>query len=680
MAEVAAAVGTEAPECYICMEPETAIMPFLRRTMCACSSKADSSLKVHQLCLELSRDRTGKCAVCKTALSSDWAFDQTFARTGAYYATTRTFTQMQGHAKHGAEYTLKPTNAYKGPMRWLAAKGQYADDRLHGPQFTYAADGSAATECNYAAGVLHGLLVERNAKGVVTLSETYADGKLHGPRSQLHYDIQLTGNYEHGIKVGQHLEVGKRDYGQLSLINRATYKAGVLDGPFLQYHIQTGESQPLETAVYRDGKLNGLQEKWSINPVTSEREQMEESHWIEGQRNGRHAVFQCGELMEETWYHMDKKHGLERFFFPDGSLQQETSWHLGEKHGRYRKWTQEYGKRTLDIDAAYDNGFRHGRFVTKKYYYSDSSDSNIVETEDFWSDGTKELRHGMHRIAEGSRITREVHYKMGVRHGLSLKRDKYDAGFVLNYKNGKLHGKCQVMYNDRVTAEGHFRDGVPVGKHVLFHQSIYLKESVNYDSEGRLHGKCIFNQSNGTPFQAFNYEHGVLHGRQVIFHAGTSKEKRVFNMRKGYVHGRFTLYDERGAIEEEQLLKKDDGISLQECLGPDALCAPSERLANGTFEHRWMDADGNIYECKHAAAGRSCNCEYCYTPPMEEAECNCAFCCADNYDEGYYEAGEDLHDQTSYGDEEEYVDRSGWDSEEEREARRDRYRYSRWNY
>lgn len=659
-------MAAEVPDCYICMEPESELMPFLKRPMCSCSSKADSSLKVHQLCLELSRDRTGKCAVCKTALSGDWAFDASFRRANDY-SSTRIFTQMKGQAKHGAEYTLRQTNAYVGPIRYLAVKGQYLDDKLHGPQFTYAADGTAATESNYAEGVLHGPFVERNAKGVVTLQENYADGKLHGPRMELKNGFQLTGNYASGIKVGEHVEVSRYKYDDPIIINKANYKAGVLDGPFLQYHIKTGEGLPLETAVYRDGKLHGLQEKWQVNTTTLEREQTEENHWMDGLRNGRQAGFQGGSLTEETWYHMGQKHGLERLFFPDGTLQQELSWHLGEKHGRIRKWIQEYGKRTLEMDAAYDNGFRHGRFVTPSQY------NDQLITEEFWSDGTKELRHGVHRIeevrGEEKVVRQETHYKMGVRHGSCMKRDINDDGYMLNYSNGKLHGKCEIIQDGYIQATGNFREGVPVGSHMLYSNKI-VWESVNYDFEGRLHGRCVFFLNyDGMPLQVLNYAHGVLHGRQAIFYAGSQREKIVFNMRKGYVHGRFTLYDERGAIENQRMIKQDEGVTLQECLGSEALCAPSERLADGTYEKRWTAADGSIHKCKSAITGDKCDCEHCYKPPKEKVECYCVFCREEREMESEFYDGPDYD-----SDHDRY-----YDSEEERyQSARDRFRCRDW--
>lgn len=626
----------EVPECYICMEAATPENPFLSRPMCACSSKADSSLKVHQLCLELARDSTGKCAVCKTPLSGEWAFDGTFRRYIPYGGGKATFTQMNGDVRHGSEYALRRLHNTYGPIRYLAAKGQYKAGKLDGPQFEYQPDGSAAWETNYLEGILHGKRLQRNAKGTVELEETFENGKLHGPRIELCRGIQLTGQFEKGVKVGEHLEADKvtDSYGVVftRYISRATYKAGVLDGPYVQFHIDAGEGLPSETAVYRDGKLNGLQEQWYVDTTKLERMQTLEAHWLDGQRNGRYATFVAGKPDQETWYYMDKKHGLERKFY-EGKLMKELTWHMDVKHGRIREWTS--GGRVL-MDAAYDNGLRHGRFVTQ-YLRGFNS---VTVTEDFWSDGTKELRHGMKRVKEGSLVTQEVHYKMGVRHGLSLKHDSYGDGYIFKYRDGKLHGKCTVMLNDQVQAQGSFSNGVPVGKHMLFCDGA-LKESVSYDSEGRLHGKCVFNQSDGTPFQAFNYEHGQLHGRQVIYFAGTKQEKRVFNMRKGYVHGRFTMYDERGAELENMLLKQDEGIALQECLGKDALCMPSVRLADGTYANRWTRADGTLFDCANAAAGNECECEDCYVPPARKPMsdyCGCALCCGaydDDDDEEY---------------------------------------------
>jgi hypothetical protein len=235
------------------------------------------------------------------------------------------------------------------------------------------------------------------------------------------------------------------------------------------------------------------------------------------------------------------------------------------------------------------------------------------------------------------------------------------------------------MRNDCVHVDGNFINGTPVGKHVIFTPTGTIHESVNYDAQGRLHGRCIFNHSDGTPFQVHNYEHGLLHGRQVVYFVGTQREKRVFNMRKGYVHGRFRMYDERGAEIENTLLKEDDGVTLQECLGKDALCAPSEPQADGSFANRWMQADGSIYNCPDLAAGNDCMCKDCYVPPaLKEAKCACGWCDDEATRALCDEAERALRDQASVYSEDDRDEE--YDSDQEREAWRDRQRESRWNY
>jgi antitoxin component YwqK of YwqJK toxin-antitoxin module len=665
--EVAAAVPqavvvaeTEAPDCYICMEAETELMPFLKRTMCACSSKASSTLKVHQLCLELCRDRTGKCAVCKTALSGDWAFDETFERTNRPYDTSRIFTQMQDQAKHGAQYTLKSTSAYAGPVRYLAAKGQYKADKLHGPQFTYEADGSAATESYYADGALHGLFILRNAKGVVELEETYDAGLRHGLRKELYLGIHLTGNYEKGLKQGTHLEGVMKPHHTYSdmvssrYVKRCTYKADVLDGPYMQYHIDCGEALPTETAVYSNGKLNGLQEKWTLDEEKLERKQTLEAHWLDGKRNGRYATFIEGKPDVETWYYMDKKHGLHRSYFSNGDLYEETTWHLDEMHGRVRKWVMRKDKHTLLFDANYDNGFRHGRFISEKVDYNGPM---RTITEDFWSDGTKELRNGIFRVMLGDQEVVYSEYKMGVRHGAYRNTDSGGNPIQrLHFRDGLLDGFC-ALYNHGVTvASGHFKVGVSVGMHVLFSEDGPLLEEMHYDDKGQLHGTCIFNNTDGSHHQRLNFKHGVLHGRQIQYANG--REQRVFNMRDGHVIGRFTLYDERGAIVEQTLFKKDDGAALEDVFGPNTLCYPSERKANGTFEYRYMSVIGDIYICKNAAVGAECSCAECYVPPARKPvddECHCGFCRtwdAESYQDEQRDYEDEHQDYDDYEDDE----------------------------
>jgi antitoxin component YwqK of YwqJK toxin-antitoxin module len=647
----------EAPECYICMEPETALMPFLTRPMCACSSKATSTLKVHQLCLELARDQTGKCAVCKTPLNGDWAFDQTFRRHLQYGGGKAVFTQIDGGLKHGAEYTLRRLGGYVGSLRYLAAKGQYRANQLHGPQFVYQADGSASSETNYVDGVLHGLRVERNAKGAVELEENYENGFLHGLRSELYFGIQLTGNYVNGAKEGTHLEGVSKAHHIYSekvpsrFVNRATYEAGRLDGPYMQYHIDCGEALPTETAVYKNGLLNGLQEKWTLDVEKLERKQTLEAHWLDGKRNGRYAEFYDGELNAETFYFADQKHGVDRLF-NGGKLQSETTWHMGTKHGRVREWTRDH---KLLFDANYDNGFRHGRFVSEKQdYYSPAR----TFTEDFWSDGTKELRHGIFRVEIGGKEFVYSEYKMGVRHGAYRNTDSEGNPVQrLNFRDGKLHGKCMIYDQGILVAGGHFKNGVSIDEHIIMNEFGKIRELVHFDDEGQLHGVCLYNNQDGSPHQRLNFKHGVLHGRQV--HYADGRESRVFNMRDGAIIGRFTLYDARGAIVEQIVFKKDDAATLEDVLGPNAICYPSERQADGTFKYRYVSATGDIFKCKAASLGDECDCEECYVPParkpIDDEECMCGYC---------RRWEEDERNSDDYTDERDYEDERGYDSDD----------------
>jgi antitoxin component YwqK of YwqJK toxin-antitoxin module len=650
---------------------------------------------VHQLCLELARDHSGKCAVCKTPLSGDWAFDQTFRRHIPYGGGKAIFTQMEGAAKNGAEYTLRRLNNVVGSLRYLAAKGQYRANRLHGPQFVYQADGSASSESNYVDGVLHGLRVERNAKGVVELEENYENGFLHGLRSELYFGIQLTGNYVNGAKEGTHLEgVIKKEYNysysysgevQSRYVNRVTYKSDVLDGPYLQYHIDCGEGLPTETAVYKDGKLNGLQETWTLDVEKLERKQTLEAHWLDGKRNGRYATFYNGELNAETFYFADQKHGVDRVF-NGGKLESETTWHMGTKHGRVREWTRDH---KLLFDANYDNGFRHGRFV-KKWSRSLYGPERII-TEDFYSDGTKELRHGVYSVKmDGVELVRS-NFKMGIRHGSYATNDVCGKALLrLQFREGKLHGKCMIGEGDNFVAGGYFKDGVPVNEHIIMNEFGNARELVHFDDAGQLHGVCLYNNTDGSPYQRLNFKHGVLHGRQVQYVDG--RESRVFNMRDGAVIGRFTRYDGRGAIVEQTLFKKDDEATLRDVMGPYGICYPSERQADGSFQYRFISATGDIHLCKAASIGDECDCEHCYVPPARKPSyysCMCGMCCD-------YEAGRALADQSSYAapydsddgrddyaDDRSYdapydsdEDRPAYDSDDEDRGYR-RYRYGR---
>ncbi len=530
-------------------------------------------------------------------------------------------TQMKKKVKHGAYFVLGDTDAYHGPIRYIVERGAYEEGKREGAFTIFWRNGAVRAEDNYEAGALHGRSRRNAEDGTLTSETNYARGIRHGIEKVMWHGVALGGAYENGVKVGVHVEQAEAAWH----IRRATYAAGVREGPCIEYDMETGDGLPTVTEFYRAGQLHGLREIWHVEAETLERTLMEEEHWCDGKKNGRWITYEDGAISTEKHYHMNLEHGVQRTYV-DGQLMQEITYHLGTKHGRHRVWTMVHGRRIPFMDASYDNGFHHGchRRMVHSYCY----------TESFWSDGTKELRHGRWTVSSGheinpkgvvgNRIRQESNWHMGARHGISRSWEYGRLAYSLNFKDGKLNGECHIWKDGDLAATGNYKEGVPVGQQLLF-KAGQVTEDVNYDGEGQFHGTCTYKNSDGSRFQALQFVHGTLHGRQCFYSDG--RPSRVINMRDGHVEGRFTIFDERGCIQEERIVRGD--LDFEEAMAGGVLCAPSDRVSGGVFEFRYLCADGAIVACKLEANGVSCECAECSRPVRV---CSCACCCYGDYD------------------------------------------------
>jgi antitoxin component YwqK of YwqJK toxin-antitoxin module len=522
-------MSSEIPTCYVCYEEESATKPFLNKHMCACTSKADSSLKIHQLCLELSRDSTNKCSVCKTALSSQWAFDSSFKVSKMNDGVQ--VTQGEPEAPHGVCFKLSQTNSHVGPIRYLSET------------------------CNYQFGEKHGLEIVNHSD--VTIEYNWANGKLHG-RCVKH---DANGN----------------------MLFECNHDAGKKHGRCVYYTTKLGKSMPKIVENYVNGEAHGVQLCYALDVANK-----------------------CT------------------------VLQSQITYENGVLHGPVHEWA--VSTRALLYSATYKNGFRHGRFVSQQTIHRD-----CTVTEEFWSDGTQELRHGLHRIESEGKIYLQAQYIMGKRHGRYFERSTFSGQLMhmLNFNNGKLHGECRLfgyevgLCQNMMKAYGKFNNGVPVGQHVLYgvgwdskkgHSVHGILETVNYDANGQLHGTCIFNTDYCTKSQVLNFKHGVLHGRQLAFgfinqvsELAFQLPEVAFHMKDGMLNGCVETTDVRGEIHH-QYVQPNDGVTLRDIVGERALRFPAVRNNRG-FTARYISATGDVHTCESNALGldTGCTCDECYT-------------------------------------------------------------------
>jgi len=523
-------MSSEIPTCYICYEEASETKPFLTKQMCACTSKADSSLKIHQLCLELSRDKSNKCSVCKTALSNQWAFDASFKV--AKMDGCVQVTQGEPEAPHGVCFKLSQTNSTVGPIRYLSET------------------------CNYQFGEKHGLEIVNHSDG--TNEYNWVNGKLHG-------------------RCVKHDANGNRLF-------ECNHDAGKKQGRCVYYTTKLGKSMPKIVENYVNGEAHGVQLCYALDVAN-----------------------ECT------------------------VLQKQWTYENGVLNGPVHEW--DVSTRALMYSATYKNGFRHGRFVSKQIIHRE-----CTVTEEFWSDGTRELRHGLHRIESEGKIYLQEQYVMGKLHGHQLVRSTYSGQLekTFNFNHGKLHGECMLygyepsLWQNTIKAYGKFNNGVAVGQLVLYGTEFDsnrqcwtrgIQECVNYDSNGQLHGICIFNSNDCKKNQVLNFKHGVLHGRQIVF-AYSGEPRVAFHMKDGVLHGNVETIDARGEMHR-QYVTPDDEMTLRDVLGKRALRYTALRYLDvNIYTLRYISDNGDIHMCEWKALGISkhCNCDECFTEEDMETD------------------------------------------------------------
>ena len=116
------------------------------------------------------------------------------------------------------------------PLGKLVVEGRYKNGAKHGVWKKWTSDGALVHEQSWKAGVLDGSM-KKYVAGVLATETTYADGKVDGPYAE-HRDGKpwITGAFVRDRKHGTWTTYDRDG----RVIVTATYKDGVLDGPWRQ--------------------------------------------------------------------------------------------------------------------------------------------------------------------------------------------------------------------------------------------------------------------------------------------------------------------------------------------------------------------------------------------------------------------------------------------------------------
>ena len=285
----------------------------------------------------------------------------------------RVFARVQGHKNiivkglllGGREYGIS-TASYAGTKAW---ETNWKEGKKHGLETHFYSDGTKELETSYKDGKEHGLETAYYKNGERMYELTYENGTMHGHHRAwagdgrlIHQENFLNGTGElvldidvhgwtkiqyrkgkpHGLKISYNKDGVK--WRTVSLRN------GVLDGPDLQYEVETGRI--ISETNYKDGKKHGFEIDLDV---------ADSRNWKEGKKHGIETLhWENGTKRSETNWKLGKKHGLETLYWEtligeNGTKSSETNWKLGKKHGLETLYWEDGTKQE---ECQYTNGIK----------------------------------------------------------------------------------------------------------------------------------------------------------------------------------------------------------------------------------------------------------------------------------------------------------------------------------
>jgi uncharacterized protein len=168
------------------------------------------------------------------------------------------------------------------------------------------------------------------------------------------------------------------------------------------------------------------------------------------------------------------------------------------------------------------------QYINGQNKYEEIYEGGKQNGEWTWWDENGQIKH--EEIYFMGEKTKEINYKNGLKHGLTIRYNLNDIVEEEHYKNGNLHGLSVCWMHGK-------RRG--------------YKWSENNYKDGQRHGLSISwrysDPYTGIKASEALYENGDLDGQYTEYHENGQK-KRENSYRNGKPHGRYTEWDENGEL------------------------------------------------------------------------------------------------------------------------------------
>jgi antitoxin component YwqK of YwqJK toxin-antitoxin module len=179
----------------------------------------------------------------------------------------------------------------------------------------YYEDGTIKSEVVKKHGKKEGPARYYHANGKIQQETFYKEDELEGLSRRWHFNgsLELEENYKQGLKNGKASGYTKKG----KLIWQAYYVRDTLNGPWEEFH---ENGTPKVQGYYKMGLYDKVWRYFDFN-----NQQVGEGRFSDGSGFQR-AYYPDGTKWREIPYKQNKKHGKERWWFPDGKLQKEKEY------------------------------------------------------------------------------------------------------------------------------------------------------------------------------------------------------------------------------------------------------------------------------------------------------------------------------------------------------------------
>jgi len=241
----------------------------------------------------------------------------------------------------------------------------------------------------------------------------------------------ILANFKDGLYDGTY-----KHYKRNKLVEEKTYKEGIGNGIFKDYHID-GETVKSEREV-KNGKVHGIARDYSQHGKLET-----EKGYDNGVEHGKELRYhyETGELTTDRNYVNGKLDGkqIEHISSNRADYLKISNYKMGVLDGDYSETLKEGD--IIRTKGKYKNGKKEGKWITNRK-------EGIPEKEITYKDGEQD---GETRIYYTDGTVEEVAmYAKGKREGLTKKYD-YNTTKIkseYNYKNGKKEGNYKLYFDD----------------------------------------------------------------------------------------------------------------------------------------------------------------------------------------------------------------------------------------